>query len=454
MTIATDVLTGFQGNLIEPYGAAFTHVAHLFARVDANGAGSIGRLLQTLLGQERLTWGYWESKPRRTLNVGLSAGALELLRPELASELAQHFEAFSSGMSARSDLLGDSDELDPSWAERHLWLTIHAINPRELDDAVDELRSLVTPTMLVEDARGAAWVVNDQRREHFGFRDDISYPVVDGRVSPSSVELEGRGKLVNDTWEPIPLGEFVFGYQNDSGNNVIAELSEDAQRLLQGGSFAVLRKLKQDVVGFRRYIDSIRGKVRDGDPAAKLVGRERSGEPLVPLTASGQGHDPLSNFSFDSDEFGARCPLGAHVRRANHRTKADGGRHRLMRRGINYGAPLAEGASDDVERGLWFLAFNASIEDQFEFIQRRWLNDPVGNLSGAQDPLAGTAAKRAMAIEGDSAEGRLPVLLRGIPQFVTCLGGQYYLYPGRAGLELLATDQAQPPSGRRRTEAS
>jgi Dyp-type peroxidase family len=445
-----DELRSLQGNLIGPYGASFGHVAHLFGRIEATSGGSFRALFRRLLGPQGVTWGLWEQRPARTLNVGVSAQGLQALQPALATELAHPFRAFTEGMPARAATLGDPNPLAGRWGERHLWLTINAINAEELDAAVGALRELAHPVDLVEETRGAAWVVDGHWHEHFGFRDDISYPAVVGLTSPTPEELEGRGQLVNGTWQPIAPGEFVLGFRNNAGVDIVSTLSPDAKRLLRGGSFAVLRKLKQDVVAFRDYIDSIRQRV-PGDPAAKLVGRERGGEPLAPLDAVGEGHDSLNNFTFERDQYGARCPLGSHVRRANHRSNNDGGRHRLMRRGMNYGTPLAEGARDDKERGLWFLAFNADIEDQFEFVQKRWLNGPVSNLSDEQDPLAGMAAKRAMAIEGDSAQHRAPVLLRNIPQFVSFLGGQYYFYPGRSGIELLA-EPAQPVSGARRLE--
>jgi hypothetical protein len=52
-----------------------------------------------------------------------------------------------------------------------------------------------------------------------------------------------------------------------------------------------------------------------------------------------------------------------------------------MHRGIPYGEPIA-GIADPspeleaAERGLLFAAYMASIEDQFEFVTRRWANSP------------------------------------------------------------------------------
>jgi deferrochelatase/peroxidase EfeB len=61
--------------------------------------------------------------------------------------------------------------------------------------------------------------------------------------------------------------------------------------------------------------------------------------------------------------------------------------HRILRRGLPFGPPLRNGggqfstpdnpANDDgVGRGLHFLAYQTSIEDQFEFITKNWVNNP------------------------------------------------------------------------------
>ena len=56
--------------------------------------------------------------------------------------------------------------------------------------------------------------------------------------------------------------------------------------------------------------------------------------------------------------------------------------HRILRRGIPFGPPLHGSSLDDpkpddgVQRGLHFLAYMTSIEDQFEFIIRNWVNNP------------------------------------------------------------------------------
>src|SRR3546814_21055830 len=71
-------------------------------------------------------------------------------------------------------------------------------------------------------------------------------------------------------------------------------------------------------------------------------------------------------------------------------------RSRRLRRGMTYGPRLdpSDPASVAAPRGLMFMAYNASIAEQYETIQR-WVNG--GNISGVasgnNDPLVGTAPR-------------------------------------------------------------
>ena len=174
--------------------------------------------------------------------------------------------------------------------------------------------------------------------------------------------------------------------------------------LLRNGTFMVWRKLEQDVPLFRRWLRHLAGE----DPgeqervAAKVVGRWREGGSLIrspdASTAAGRG----AGFSYARDRDGLRCPLGAHVRRANprdsmgwrtERTK----RHRIVRRGMPYGPrlPADTREGDGQERGLIFVCLNASITRQFELVQAHWLLDgDVFGLGREQDLLLAPADPR------------------------------------------------------------
>src|SRR5262249_32944536 len=138
-----------------------------------------------------------------------------------------------------------------------------------------------------------------------------------------------------------------------------------------------------------------------------------------------------------------RCPIGAHIRRANPRDSLDDdpqqslrivNRHRILRRGRPY--------TDGKDAGLHFIALNADIVRQFEFIQQNWINNATfGGLDLEDDPLVG-------ARDGDAGRGQLTLppppagdlwrRVTGLRRFVTVKGGAYFFLPGITALRYLA----------------
>jgi deferrochelatase/peroxidase EfeB len=112
-------------------------------------------------------------------------------------------------------------------------------------------------------------------------------------------------------------------------------------------------------------------------------------------------------------------------------------RHRLIRRGRHYEDRRTDTwAPNGIENGLCFLALNADIQRQFEFIQQTWLNSPkFGGLYEDKDPLVGDNDGT-----GHLTIPCLPVRQRvnGIPRFVRVRGGGYFFLPGLAALRFLA----------------
>jgi Dyp-type peroxidase family len=433
-------LEDLQGNLL--HGHKRPYIAHLFGEVQPEDADQLSDW-RKLIGKlhSKVTRASKHERDEPTFNVGFSYRAISALRPALAQEIREHFEAFSEGMPSRADALGDGAEFQrDAWNRRDIWLSVYANSTAALDAAKSELQSLVGRPMLDErlSLQGAAIVKEGRWHEHFGFRDDISFPAFDGIPGLTQHDINGRGKLVDGTWKALATGEFLLGHTNESGRDVLRNLSGDAQRLLSNGSFAVFRHLQQHVTVFRDYVNQFSGQQADF-VAERMMGRKRNGDPLVPVAPGSKGSSSeQSDFSYRDDSTGAQCPLGSHVRRTNPRD-ADG-RHRLVRRGMPFGKPLEEGQPETEPLGLLFVAFNADISDQFEFVQKVWCNGTLANnVPQARDPIGSAFPARSMMIEGDVTAPRRPRPLLNIPKFVTCLGGQYYLYPGLSGLALLGT---------------
>ncbi len=246
------------------------------------------------------------------------------------------------------------------------------------------------------DAQGKIVNIAD-RVEHFGFRDGLSQPYVDlglGDTAPG-----GGTPSRNGTWTPVAPGE-IFLNLPDEDNDV--QLLPISKKLTLGSTFLVFRKLEQDVAGFRAFLRRQRPQGRGAQDAlaAQLVGRWRNGSSLV-LSPDAQGlvHDEtmLNDFRYAADDpKGAKCPLSAHIRRANPRDiggRDEVRRHRILRRGISYGGPLLEDddSNDDDKRGLLFIAVNSRIDLQFEVIQADWINggEFLGQAGLGRCPLTG-----------------------------------------------------------------
>ncbi|HEX6374417.1 MAG TPA: hypothetical protein VFZ91_01720 [Allosphingosinicella sp.] len=292
------------------------------------------------------------------------------------------------------------------------------------------------------------------RKEHFGFRDGLSQPFVDmglGDTLPGGGTADRRG-----TWSPVAPGEIFLDREDESGQTHILPLNVD---LREGSTYLVFRKLEQDVEGFRSFL----GQQRPDNPrgqrklAAQFVGRWENGTSLVHSPhaersiAGPETEAALNDFRYAADDpDGRKCPLGAHVRRANPRDiggRNDVRHHRILRRGIAYGGPLLkEGEPDDGEkRGILFIAANARIDLQFEVIQGDWLNggEFLGQAGLGRCPISGT---QDGTVRSSFLEAGAVAPVSGLPNFVTLRGGDYFFAPGITALRKIAQGCTFEPS--------
>jgi Dyp-type peroxidase family len=292
-------------------------------------------------------------------------------------------------------------------------------------------------------------------KEHFGFRDGISQPLIEG-----TADADGLTRTEKDI-SVVKPGEFVLGYENERGAK--HSTPQGVKDLGRNGTYLVFRQLEQNVEEFDRFLSETAELVRSGIGfgagnakewvAAQLVGRYRSGEPLIPAAADSPGRAETRNdflYHFE-DPFGLACPIGAHIRRANPRDVLGPSpetalrlsqMHRIIRRGRIYGGKWppasAEGEAkgDQAEgRGLHFICLNADIAGQFEMIQHTWLNGTSFNgLYRETDPMSHYCPRdNTMTFQ------HRPTNLRfSVPKFVTVRGGGYFFLPGIAALQSLA----------------
>ncbi|MGI8806492.1 MAG: Dyp-type peroxidase [Acidimicrobiales bacterium] len=438
-------LGDIQGNILRGYGFPLAHYAFVSVLVGAEGRKWLSELVDPVTTAEE----WIEDKPDVTVNVAVShAGLCALGVPD--DKVSSFSTAFRQGMKSRASELGDIDASDPEhWeiglgdGQGHVLVMINATGPAALKAEVEALHRRI------ERAEGGLAIVHEQcakllpfAREHFGFSDGFAQPAVEGSgMKPKPGQGTPRRFW---GWRSLKPGEFVWGYEDEDGIRPESPVAP----LGYNGTYMVYRKLYQDVARFRRFLQERGAHFPGGEEllAAKIVGRWRDGTPLVrspdrPDARISRDKNRINDFRFRGDREGHECPLGAHVRRTNPRDTMVGGgkrvsRHRIIRRGMPYGEPLAEGRTDDDRepRGLVFVCFNASIERQFETIQSRWCSDgDVFGLAGDRDFLLGGPSQGKMTVQG-----RSPSFLSPQQPFVVTKGGEYLFVPGLDALRALA----------------
>jgi Dyp-type peroxidase family len=453
-----------QGNVLHAYGTAFPAARYVHLQVrDGAAARSVlaGWTEQATFGRRA------EDAPATHVNVAFTlAGLAALGVPEQL--LGAFPENFRAGARERSPAVdGDAsarDTWDDGLGRGHVLLIVHARDEAACRERVDALLAggRAAGDAFVESAaqQPAALLEHDgdddvscgtrYSREHFGFADGCSQPSVAGvdddpvgdglhaRVPPNGRLRQLAQDLglrkVERRWRAVRAGEFLLGYRNEDGR-----LPDGPPAPLgPNGTFMVYRKLEQHVDVFRSHLaaEAERLGMPELELRARVLGRWPDGTPLdrsperEDRSISTDRHE-ANLFDYADDRDGLRCPLGAHVRRTNPRSGLPGGaemtmRHRIIRRGMPYDEPGG--------RGLVFIAYNSSIKEGFETIQRFWCLDGAGLGLGRepdyllQQPVDGRP-RGGMIVDHD---GAAPRRIEPPPEpFVTVRGCEYLFLPSR-----------------------
>jgi deferrochelatase/peroxidase EfeB len=253
--------------------------------------------------------------------------------------LVQFAREFCEGMVAehRSRILGDHGNSAPDnwlWGgpkneEIHILLMLYARDRAQLDEYYAPHAERFKSHGLVEIRRLHALTLKG-RKEHFGFRDGIGQPIIEGLNKPGAPSNR------------VKAGEFILGYANEYGQypeSPLIETGEDTAGLLRNaasapglrdfgrnGNYLAFPQMRQYVHHFWRFLDEA-AKNPDGSSnaerrvmlAAKMVGRWPSGAPLInsPDRDRPELLDDDRFLYHHTDPYGYKTPIGAHIRRTN-----------------------------------------------------------------------------------------------------------------------------------------
>lgn len=410
-------------------------------------------------------------------NLALTHAGLKRLVKE--DDLKRFPQEYIAGMEARAGLLGDVRGNHPDyWSRpRRNWpwpapsqseagppielSTVHvlvqlrtALNAGEEGAAADgatPLPRLASAVNELHDSKGTGLQVlfvqpmrlatprdgEKSGRDHFGYVDGISQPTLSPTVPSPSF------------WtDQVKTGDLFLGYSNSRGDKRVPEpdpsLDPEPDPLLDNGTFLVVRKLRQNPQLFDALVaGAAQRSMPDAGPGAqallreeiraKIMGRYSDGTPMVK-----PGGTSDNDFTFRGDGAGGQCPHRSHIRRVNPRGALPAQpAPRIVRRGMSYGPPRTD-KPDNEPRGIVFMAYNASIAEQFEVIQRWVTSGNSSGLSSTQDdPLLGVPEIGQQRTFRYVCEGKVMRVDLGEKPLVELQWGLYAFVPSIKALETL-----------------
>jgi Dyp-type peroxidase family len=375
--------------------------------------------------------------------------------------------------------------------EADILVIVAADDPEDLVSLVDAIKQQAAASRLrlLFEQRGDTLPGRLRGHEHFGFKDGVSQPGVRGKVSPAPGDFitpryidhtDTRARFFAKPGQLLLWpGQFLLGEPRQQTEHLFnsAPAATNFPRWAALGSYLVCRRLRQDVPAFWKF--AIGAASALGMPAQKfasmLVGRWPSGAPIMRTPAADNAAlagDQWANnhFIFDdntrpsmlrtipgyggdvfpqaaADMLGSVCPHFAHIRKTNPRDMAtdlgkphDSMLRMILRRGIPFGDPIVgvKRPSPKLlrrERGLMFISYGSTIEDQFEFLTRRWANSPIQPNFGGHDPIIGQSDRRGARerfIDFPTSGGTRRIEFNN--EWVIPTGGGYFFAPPIAAI--------------------
>ena len=415
------------------------------------------------------------------LNIAFTASGLRALGMN-EENISNFRREFTEGMTTphRQRILADFDSSAPEkwrWGgpnnkEVHIMLLVFGVDEPTMMRYFKQMQEQFTAAAIecIFELDGQTLPFN---REHFGFRDGISQPIIKGsdRKGPEQ-DYTNAGEFImgyKNEYDVYPDTPILAKDQGDTSDLPFDPMGSGKKDLGRNGSYLVIRQLQQDVDGYWTFMnektmneDGSINKAESTKLASKMMGRWPSGAPLARFPDKdpcGEDKDDdyyTQYFTYqDLDKEGLGCPFGAHIRRTNPRDNfEDNGphqsfkltrRHRIIRRARLYGSPYCGSPTKhtpETEVGLLFMCFNADIGRQFEFVSYTWANYPKFlQLYNDPDPVTGI---REVAVPGTEQNFTIPAkpvnkYITGMKSFVTVRGGGYFFFPSITAINYLTT---------------
>ncbi len=332
MTTKVD-LDDIQGNVVKAYGRYGLIVArYVFFHVDMPVAGRqfVGGLAP--LVTTGVPWPNASVIPRVAVNIAFTYEGLRHLDiPE--ATLHGFPEAFSMGMKARREIVGDTGpshyhHWDPIWDNRHedkqhvhIIVTIDGKAEADLESAYQQIQRILAANPGVSQLVGhrgpggvslpyqPASVLMPKKdelgqpggKEHFGYSDGISMTYFEGCGEDPSLVIGGGKPTGQDSrtiagWAPLAAGEFLLGHPDEA-----CEYPEGPGPPLfsRNGTFMAYRKLHQNVACFFSYLEAEGNKFPEGKEAlaAKFAGRWRNGAPLASFPTEASANEYIGELA-------------------------------------------------------------------------------------------------------------------------------------------------------------
>ncbi|HJY05655.1 MAG TPA: hypothetical protein VJ323_05020, partial [Bryobacteraceae bacterium] len=215
------------------------------------------------------------SPDSRWVTVAFTWNGLRALGIDEAS-LMTFPEEFRQGMAARAEILGATGKNHPDhWLGELANPALHTIVVLFARDVAERERCKQEHNRYLSQIGGvdvlstldleAIPPYDRGAHEHFGYRDRLSQPVIEGAGDEPT---PGSGS-------PIKAGEFFLGYVDESGEQ---PASPQPEILSRNGSYLTYLRMEEHVGAFRDFLRQ-HGKTREEQEliAAKLMGRWRSG---------------------------------------------------------------------------------------------------------------------------------------------------------------------------------